>query len=95
MLYVTDFSCEIFSLLNSIICSHKAVQELQRAHRDLSFAAFLYAIIGAAGTILLAIFVSGAEKWLPIFHRYIRMGVREYAAAIISSSSSACLISVS
>jgi hypothetical protein len=82
MLYVTEFSCEIFSLLNSIIYFHKAVQELQRAHEDLSFAAFLYAIIGAAGTFLLALFLSYAERWPPIFHRYFRMGLREYAAAI-------------
>lgn len=82
MLYVTEFSCEIFSLLNSIIYFHKAVQELQRAHANLSFAAFLYAIIGAIGTFLLALFLSYAERWPPIFHRYIRMGLREYAAAI-------------
>jgi len=82
MMYVTEFSCEIFSLLNSIIYFHKAVQELQRAHDDLSFAAFLYAIIGAAGTFLLALFLSYAERWPPVFHRHVRMGLREYAAAI-------------
>ena len=82
MRYVTTFSTEIFSLLNSIIYFHKAVQELQRAHRDLSFAAFLYAIIGAIGTMLVAIFLSTAENWKPLFHRYIRMGLAEYAAAI-------------
>ena len=82
MRYVTTFSTEIFSLLNSIIYFHKAVQELQRAHDDLSFAAFLYAIIGAIGTMLVAIFFSTAENWRPLFHRYIRMGLAEYAAAI-------------
>ncbi len=82
MRYVTTFSTEIFSLLNSIIYFHKAVQELQRAHGDLSFAAFLYAIIGAIGTMLVAIFLSTAESWKPLFHRYIRMGLAEYAAAI-------------
>jgi hypothetical protein len=82
MLYVTEFSCEIFSLLNSIIYVKKAVQELERAHADLSFAGFLYSVIGAVGTFLLALFLSTAEKWPPIFHRYIRMGIREYAAAI-------------
>ena len=82
MLYVTEFSCEIFSLLNSIIYFHKAVQELERAHRELDFAAFLYAIIGAVGTFLLALFFSYAERWPPIIHRYFRMGLREYAAAI-------------
>lgn len=82
MLYVTEFSCEIFSLLNSIIYFHKAVQELQRAHDELPFDAFLYAIIGAAGTFLLALFLSCADSWEPLFHRYIRMGLREYAAAI-------------
>lgn len=82
MCYVTTFSTEIFSLLNSIIYFHKAVQELQRAHDTLSFAAFLYAIIGAIGTMLVAIFFSTAERWKPLFHRYVRMGLTEYAAAI-------------
>lgn len=82
MRYVTTSSTEIFSLLNSIIYFHKAIQELQRAHTDLSFAAFLYAIIGAIGTILFAIFLSTAERWKPLFHRWVRMGLAEYAAAI-------------
>jgi HCO3- transporter family len=82
MRYVTTFSTEIFSLLNSIIYFHKAVQELQRAHDSLSFAAFLYAIIGAIGTMLVAIFLSTAESWKPLFHRYVRLGLTEYAAAI-------------
>ena len=82
MRYVTTFSTEIFSLLNSIIYFHKSIQELQRAHASLSFAAFLYAIIGAVGTMLLAIFLSTANSWKPLFHRYIRMGLTEYAAAI-------------
>ena len=82
MRYVTTFSTEIFSLLNSIIYFHKAVQELQRAHDALSFAAFLYAIIGAIGTMLVAIFLSTAESWKPLFHRYLRIGLAEYAAAI-------------
>jgi hypothetical protein len=82
MRYVTTFSTEIFSLLNSIIYFHKASQELQRTHDDLSFAAFLYAIIGAVGTMALAIFFSTAESWKPMFHRYIRMFLTEYAAAI-------------
>ncbi|KAL1588940.1 hypothetical protein WHR41_02567 [Cladosporium halotolerans] len=82
MLYVTEFSCEVFSLLNSIIYFHKAVQELERAHANLPFEGFLYAIIGAIGTFILALFLSYAESWEPLFHRYIRMGLREYAAAI-------------
>ncbi|RAH71665.1 uncharacterized protein BO66DRAFT_370784 [Aspergillus aculeatinus CBS 121060] len=82
MRYVTTFATEIFSLLNSIIYFHKAIQELERAHDSLSFAAFLYAVIGAVGTMLLAIFLSTAESWRPLFHRYIRMGLTEYAAAI-------------
>ncbi|KAF2717336.1 hypothetical protein K431DRAFT_288636 [Polychaeton citri CBS 116435] len=82
MMYVTEFSCEIFSLLNSIIYFHKAVQELERAHKNLDFTAFLYAIIGAIGTFIVALFLSYAESWEPLFHRYIRMGLREYAAAI-------------
>jgi hypothetical protein len=82
MRYVTTFSTEIFSLLNSIIYFHKAIQELQRAHDELSFAAFLYAIIGAIGTMLLAIFLSTAESWKPLFPRWFRLGLTEYAAAI-------------
>ncbi|KAL2833150.1 hypothetical protein BJY01DRAFT_225429 [Aspergillus pseudoustus] len=82
MRYVTTFTTEIFSLLNSIIYFHKAIQELERAHEALSFAAFLYAIIGAVGTMLLAIFLSTAESWKPLFHRYFRLGLAEYAAAI-------------
>ena len=82
MRYVTTFNTEIFSLLNSIIYFHKAIQELQRAQANLSFAAFLYAIIGAIGTMLVAIFLSTANMWAPLFHRYIRMGLTEYAAAI-------------
>lgn len=82
MCYVTNFSTEIFSLLNSIIYFHKAIQELQRAHDDLSFAGFLNSIIGAIGTVLVAMFLSSAHSWKPLFHRYIRMGLVEYAAAI-------------
>ncbi len=82
MRYVTTFSTEIFSLLNSIIYFHKAIQELERAHTNLSFAAFLYAIIGAVGTMLFAIFLSTAESWKPLFHRYVRIALTEYAAAI-------------
>lgn len=82
MLYVTTFSTEIFALLNSIIYIHKAIQELQRTHASLSFAAFLYSVIGASGTLLLAVLLSSAERWKPLFHRYVRMGLAEYAAAI-------------
>jgi hypothetical protein len=82
MRYVTTFATEIFSLLNSIIYFHKAIQELERAHDSLSFAAFLYAVIGAVGTMLLAVFLSTAESWKPLFHRYIRLCLTEYAAAI-------------
>lgn len=82
MNYVSNFTCEIFSLLNSVIYFHKAIQELQRAHESLSFAAFLYAIIGAVGTLLVAVFLSSAHRWAPLFHRYIRLGLSEYAAAI-------------
>ncbi|KAL5334365.1 HCO3 transporter family-domain-containing protein [Aspergillus crustosus] len=82
MRYVTTFTTEIFSLLNSIIYFHKAIQELERAHQTLSFAAFLYAVIGAVGTMLLAIFLSSAESWKPLFHRHIRTGLAEYAAAL-------------
>jgi hypothetical protein len=82
MQYVTAFSADIFSLLNSIIYFSKAVQELQRNHDAVSFASFLYSVIGAVGTFLLAVFLSSANSWKPLFHRYVRMGLSEYAAAI-------------
>jgi hypothetical protein len=82
MQYVTTFSAEIFSLLNSVIYFHKAIQELQRNHAAVSFASFLYSVIGAVGTFLLAVMLSTANSWKPLFHRYIRMGLTEYAAAI-------------
>jgi hypothetical protein len=82
MRYVTTFSGNIFSLLNSLIYFHKAFQELQRNHSSVSFASFLYSVIGAIGTILLAVILSTANSWKPLFYRYIRMGLTEYAAAI-------------
>jgi HCO3- transporter family len=82
MQYVTHFSADIFSLLNSVIYFHKAVLELQRNHDAVSFASFLYSVIGAIGTCLLAIFLSTANSWKPLFHRYVRLGLSEYAAAI-------------
>jgi len=59
-----------------------SIQELQRAKDNSSFAAFLYSIIGCVGTFLVAVVLAGADKWKPLFHRYIRMGLTEYAAAI-------------
>lgn len=82
MQYVTHFSGDIFSLLNSVIYFHKAVLELQRNHNAVSFAAFLYSVIGSIGTCFLAIFLSTAVKWEPLFGRIIRLGLSEYAAAI-------------
>lgn len=82
MKYVTHFSGDIFSLLNSVIYFHKAAMELKRTHARVSFAAFLYAIIGAIGTCLLAIALSTAQHWKPLFHRHVRLLLTEYAAAI-------------
>lgn len=82
MQYVTHFSADIFSLLNSVIYFHKAAMELQRTHASVSLAAFLYAVIGAFGTYLLAVALSTANSWEPLFHRYLRLGLTEYAAAI-------------
>lgn len=82
MQYVTTFSADIFSLLNSVIYFHKAIQELQRNHEAVSFASFLYSVIGAVGTLLVAAVLSTANSWKPLFHRYVRMGLSEYAAAI-------------
>ncbi|KAL9009479.1 MAG: hypothetical protein Q9173_005498, partial [Seirophora scorigena] len=62
MRHVTTFSTKVFSLLNSMVYFHKAVQELQRAHDDLSLAAFVYAVISAIGTMLVAIALSTAER---------------------------------
>lgn len=83
MRYVTHFSADIFSLLNSVIYFQKAVLELQRNQRAVSMAGFLYSIIGAVGTCLLAVFLSTADKhWAPLFGRISRMLLTEYAAAI-------------
>lgn len=80
--YVTDFSADIFSLLNSVIYFYKAASALKRNHATVSLAAFLWSIIGAFGTCLLAIFLSTAVKWKPFLHRYVRLALTEYAAAI-------------
>ncbi len=82
MEYVTNFSADIFSLLNSVIYFYKASLELKRNHDDVSFAAFLYSLIGAFGTCLLAIFLSTALEWKPLLGKIVRMGLSEYAAAI-------------
>lgn len=82
MKYVTHFSADVFSLLNSVIYFHKAALELKRTHSRASLAAFLYAVIGASGTCLFAILLSTANSWRPLFHRYFRLGLTEYAAAL-------------
>ncbi len=82
MRYVTNFSADIFSLLNSVIYFQKAVLELQRGHDALSLAAFLYSVLGTVGTCFLAVFLSTAERWAPLFGRVVRMGLAEYAAAL-------------
>ncbi|PFH59196.1 hypothetical protein XA68_12680 [Ophiocordyceps unilateralis] len=82
MRYVTHFSADIFSLLNSVIYFHKAALELRRTHAAVSLAAFLYAVIGAVGTCIVAVFLSTANSWRPLLHRYLRLGLAEYAASI-------------
>ncbi|KAJ6443937.1 Boron transporter 1 [Purpureocillium lavendulum] len=110
MRYVTHFSADIFSLLNSVIYVHKAVLELQREHARArsayaaattasgspgggsggshgsemaaSLAPFLYAVLGAAGTCLFAVLLSTATSWAPLFPRWVRLGLAEYAAAL-------------
>ncbi|KAL4925151.1 HCO3 transporter family-domain-containing protein [Aspergillus undulatus] len=72
MRYVTTFTTDVFSLLNT----------RERAHANLKFAVFLYAVIGAVRTMLVAISFSTAESWQPLFHHNIRLGLSEYAAAI-------------
>lgn len=81
MHYVTNFSADIFSLLNSIIYFHKAIQELERNHAMVPLDSFLYSIIGCIGTFLLAVGLSSANNW-NVLHRYIRLFLSEYAAAI-------------
>lgn len=60
----------------------RSVQELQRAHTNTSLASFLYSALGCIGTFLVAVTLSTANNWAPVFHRYVRMGLAEYAAAI-------------
>ncbi|UNI24124.1 hypothetical protein JDV02_009899 [Purpureocillium takamizusanense] len=104
MRYVTHFSADIFSLLNSVIYVHKAALELQREHArarsraatssslgpdnggegiEAALAPFLYAVLGAAGTCLLAVLLSTApSSWAPLLPRWLRVGLGEYAAAL-------------
>lgn len=82
MLYVTDFTCEIFGLLTSIIYFSKAFQEFRRGHADMPLDAFLYSVIDGVGTFLLALLLSSAEKWAPLFPRHVRSFLRQYATAI-------------
>lgn len=82
MVYVTNFTCEIFGLLTSIFYFHKAVSELQGAHKNLDFASFLYGVIACMGTLVLALVLNYAEKWTPIFGRRFRKALKQYAAAI-------------
>ncbi|KAF7190278.1 putative transporter [Pseudocercospora fuligena] len=81
VIYLTDFTCQIFSLLNSIIYFNKALQEFRRGHREMPFEAFLYSVIDGVGTFLLALLLSSAEKW-KVFPRWLRTVLRQYATAI-------------
>ncbi|RDA84896.1 hypothetical protein CP532_0467 [Ophiocordyceps camponoti-leonardi (nom. inval.)] len=77
------FSTGLCGLIFSIVIYfHKAALELKRTHGAVSLAAFLYAVIGAFGTCLVAVLLSTAESWRPLLHRYLRLGLAEYAAAI-------------
>jgi hypothetical protein len=82
MEYVTTFSTGIFSLPNNIIYFHKAVQELQRNHETASFASFLYSVIGAVGTFLLAVALSTTTSWRPLSTVRFHLRLSEYAVAI-------------
>ncbi|KAF2210208.1 hypothetical protein CERZMDRAFT_113435 [Cercospora zeae-maydis SCOH1-5] len=81
MLYVTEFTCEIFSLLNSIIYFNKALQEFRRSYGNFPLDAFLFSIIDAVGTFLLALLLSTAESW-SFFPRWVRRMLRQYGTAI-------------
>ena len=82
MLYVTDFTCEIFGLLTSIIYFSKALQEFRRGHEHMPLDAFLYSVIDGVGTFLLALLLSSAEKWTPLFPRHFRSLLRQYGTPI-------------
>ncbi|OAQ98165.1 hypothetical protein LLEC1_03582 [Akanthomyces lecanii] len=58
------------------------IYKLCNEHFRVSLAAFLYAVIGAFGTCIFAVLLSTATSWRPLFHRYVRLGLSEYAAAI-------------
>ncbi|KAL8387479.1 hypothetical protein RB595_009876 [Gaeumannomyces hyphopodioides] len=82
MQYVTEFSSDIFSLLNSVIYFHKAYKQLSRIHAAVPFASFLYSVLGAFGTCFTAVFLATAHGWAPLFGRFVRAGLAEYAAAL-------------
>ncbi|EJT70376.1 hypothetical protein GGTG_11402 [Gaeumannomyces tritici R3-111a-1] len=82
MQYVTEFSSDIFSLLNSVIYFHKAYKQLSRIHAAVPFASFLYSVLGAFGTCFTAVFLATAHGWAPPFGRFVRTGLTEYAAAL-------------
>jgi hypothetical protein len=73
--------------LNSIIYFHKALQEFQRSHAELEFDAFLFSVIDGVGTFLLALFLSSADMWKPVFPASLRMICQKYATAIVSTCS--------
>ncbi|KLU83399.1 hypothetical protein MAPG_02460 [Magnaporthiopsis poae ATCC 64411] len=82
MQYVTQFSCDVFSLLNSVIYFQKAYKQLSRIHAAVPFTGFLYSVLGALGTCLTAVFLATANSWAPLFGRAGRVGLAEYAAAL-------------
>ncbi|SMQ48587.1 unnamed protein product [Zymoseptoria tritici ST99CH_3D7] len=81
MFYVSDFTCEIFSFLNTIIYFSKALQELRRGHQEMAFDAFLYSVVDCVGTFALAVLLSTAEKW-KFFPNHLKLWLRQYATII-------------
>ncbi|KAL8416853.1 hypothetical protein RB596_007119 [Gaeumannomyces avenae] len=73
---------DIFSLLNSVIYFHKAYKQLSRIHAAVPFASFLYSVLGAFGTCFTAVFLATAHGWAPLFGRFVRTGLTEYAPAL-------------
>ncbi|KAF2993246.1 hypothetical protein E8E13_000432 [Curvularia kusanoi] len=82
MVYVTDFTCEIFGLLTSTVYFNNAIQELMRSQQNVSFAAFLWALVSCVGTFLLALLLNSAPNWPPILGCSVRTNMQRYAVPI-------------
>jgi hypothetical protein len=82
MEYVTTFITDIFPFSTISSISRKSFQELQRNHEAAPFASFLYSVIGAVETFLLAVVLSTTNSWRPLPTVTLRLRLSEYAAVI-------------